>query len=147
VIFTDYVYGNLLAELYTNAAAFSLPSRLEGLPLTLLEAASYGLPVVASNIPPHLEVLGSEGPGQRLFSSGDVVELAAALDRVLSDPSRERAGADALRRRVLGSYRWEDVASATEQLYLRLLGREADVVDVTETPEPVGAPVRDAGLR
>ena len=147
VVFTDYVYGNLLAELYTNAAAFSLPSRLEGLPLTLLEAASYGLPVIASNIPPHLEVLGSEGPGQRLFSSGDVVELAAALDRVLSDPSRERAGADALRRRVLGSYRWEDVASATEQLYLQLLGREADVVDVTETPEPVGAPVREAGLR
>ena len=147
VIFTDYVYGNLLAELFTNAAAFVLPSRLEGLPLTLLEAASYGLPVVASDIPPHLEVLEQEGPGQRLFPTGDVLELAAALDRVLADPAGERAGAARLRQRVLGSYRWDDVTSATEQLYLRVLGRREAVVDITEQPTPVVAPVAGENIR
>jgi len=145
VIFTDYVYGNLLAELYTNAAAFVLPSRLEGLPLTLLEAASYGTPVVASDIRPHLEVLGGEGAGQRTFPSGDVLELAAALDRVLADPAGERAGAARLRHRVLGAYRWDDVTTATEEVYLRVLGRTAEVVDVTE-PAPVALPVSEGSL-
>ena len=146
IVFTDYVYGNLLAELYTNAAAFVLPSRLEGLPLTLLEAASYGLPIVASNIPPHAEVLETEGPGQRLFQSGDVLGLAAALDRILEVPARERAGAETLRQRVVGSYRWDDVTSATEQLYFRILNRTDEMVDLTDRatperePEPAPAP-------
>ena len=99
------------------------PTYHEGLPKTLLEAASYGLPVVASDIPPHVEVLGSEGAGQRLFRSGDEFELAAALDRVLADPARERAGAADLRDRVLRDYRWDEVTSATEDVYLRSLGR------------------------
>ena len=51
---------------------FVLPSSLEGLPLTLLEAASYRLPLVASDIPPNREVIGEDGPGGRLFPSGDV---------------------------------------------------------------------------
>lgn len=144
VIFTDYVYGSLLAELYSNAAAFVLPSRLEGLPLTLLEAASYGLPVVASDISPHMEVLGFEGAGQRLFPSGDERELAAALDRVLADPAGERAGAAALRGRVLSSYRWDQVTTATEDVYLRTLGRADEiVVDVAGQPLPDLTPVAE----
>ena len=71
VIMPGYVYGSTLSELYTNAAGFVLPSYLEGLPLTLLEAASYGLPLVASAIPPHLEVLEEAGPGRRVFLPGD----------------------------------------------------------------------------
>ena len=139
VVFTDYVYGSLLAELYTNAAAFVLPSRLEGLPLTLLEAASYGIPVVASAIAPHAEVLGTDGPGQRLFPVDDEVALAAVLDRVLEHPDSERAGAAGLRHRVMRTYRWDAVTSATEQLYYRVLGRTEDVVDLTGEPVPVAA--------
>src|SRR5438128_238898 len=45
VVLTGYVFGDTLAELYSNAAAFVQPSDLEGLPITLLEAASYGTPV------------------------------------------------------------------------------------------------------
>jgi glycosyltransferase involved in cell wall biosynthesis len=136
VIFTDYVYGSLLAELYTNAAAFVLPSRLEGLPLTLLEAASYGIPVVASNIAPHVEVLGGDAPGQRLFPVDDELALAAVLDRVLEHPDSERAGAANLRHHVMQSYRWDAVTSATEQLYYRVLGHTEDVVDLTGEPVP-----------
>lgn len=120
VIFTGYVYGETLAELYSNAAAFVLPSSLEGLPLTLLEAASYGTPVIASDIPPHVEIIRSDGPGAHLFRGGDDEALAAALERVLDNPEAERAGARALRDRVLRSYRWDAAVEATERLYERV---------------------------
>ncbi|MCA1842571.1 MAG: glycosyltransferase family 4 protein [Actinobacteria bacterium] len=125
VVLPGFVYGPMLAELYANAAAFVLPSTVEGLPLTLLEAASYGTPVVASAIAPHVEVLGGEGPGRRLFPPGDEDGLVAALGRSLADPPAERAGAADLRRRVVAAYRWEDAASATERLYRRLLPERA----------------------
>jgi glycosyltransferase involved in cell wall biosynthesis len=130
VVLTGYAYGPLLEELYSHAAAFVLPSAVEGLPLTLLEAASYGLPVVASDIPPHLEVLGGEGPGRRLFASGDEIGLAAALDRALADPAVEQAGAARLRQRVLERYSWDRAARATESVYNIVLGRLGEVIDL-----------------
>jgi glycosyltransferase involved in cell wall biosynthesis len=121
VLLPGYVYGSTLEELYTNAAAFVLPSSLEGLPLTLLEAASYGTPVIASDIPPHVEVIGSDEPGQRLFRAGDGLGLLHALVRVLTDGNGERAGAEALRSRVLQTYSWDAAAEATEQAYVETL--------------------------
>jgi glycosyltransferase involved in cell wall biosynthesis len=117
-----YVYGDDLAELYSNAGVFVLPSALEGLPLTLLEAASYGVPVVASDIAPHLEVLAPAGPGRRVFASGSVEGLTAALNAALDGGHDERAGAAALRRDVLASYDWERAATMTEAVYQRALG-------------------------
>ena len=91
VVLAGYVYGEALAELYSNAAAFVLPSKLEGLPLTLLEAASYGAPVVASDIPPHLEIVSEDAPGHRVFTSGSEDGLVAAIERARADgPADER---------------------------------------------------------
>jgi glycosyltransferase involved in cell wall biosynthesis len=122
VVFTGYIYGEALAELYAHAAVFVLPSLLEGLPLTLLEAASYGTPVVASAIPPHREVLLTDGPGHRFFPAGDEQALTAALRRVLPHADGERQGAIVLRKRVLAEYCWDEVARSTERLYLTLTG-------------------------
>lgn len=130
VVLTGYAYGPVLEALYTHCAAFVLPSALEGLPLTLLEAASYGVPVVASDIPPHLEVLGGEAAGRRLFASGDELGLAAALDRALGDPPGERLGAAQLQQRVLDRYSWDRAALATEAVYRVVLGRLGDVIDL-----------------
>ena len=121
VILAGYVFGPPLEELYANAAAFVLPSLLEGLPLTLLEAASYGTPIVASDIAPHLEVLGADGPGHRVFRAGSADGLRDALARVLEDPGGEAAGAEDLRARVLAAYRWDDVVDRTEAVYRRAL--------------------------
>jgi glycosyltransferase involved in cell wall biosynthesis len=120
VLLAGYVYGDTLRELYANAAAFVLPSTLEGLPLTLLEAASFGTPVVVSDIAPNLEVVGSEGPGRRVFAAGSEDELLAALERITRDPAREEAGASSLRGEVLERYRWEEAVTATEAVYLRV---------------------------
>jgi glycosyltransferase involved in cell wall biosynthesis len=123
VVLAGFVYGADLAELYAGARAFVLPSLLEGMPLTLLEAAAHGTPVVASAIPPHLEVLGGDGPGHRLVAPGDEAALAGALRRALADPAGERAGAAALRRRVLTTYRWDAAAGAVEDVYRWALER------------------------
>jgi glycosyltransferase involved in cell wall biosynthesis len=126
VLMPGYVYGPVLEELYSNASTFVLPSSLEGLPLTLLEAAAHGTPVVVSDIPPNLEVVGADGPGHRVVPVGDEVALASAIRGVLSDPRTERAGADALRRTVLDTFRWDDAADLTEAVYERVTrGRTA----------------------
>ncbi len=123
IVFTGFTYGDLLAELYTHATAFVQPSRLEGLPLTLLEAASYGLPLVASDIAPHLELLHHDAPGRRLFRDGDEDDLTAALTRVLTGLPAERAGAAAYGERLCTAYTWDAAARDVEQLYLSLVER------------------------
>jgi glycosyltransferase involved in cell wall biosynthesis len=121
VVLAGYVFGEELDELYTNAAAFVLPSFLEGLPLTLLEAASYGTPVVASDIPPHLEVVGADAPGHRVFRSGDEAALAEALRRSIAETRVEREGAAAFRDEVLAAYRWDTITDMTEAVYRGIL--------------------------
>lgn len=116
-----YVYGDDLAELYSNAGVFVLPSALEGLPLTLLEAASYGTPVVASDIPPHVEVLAPGGPARRMFGSGSVDDLARVLSGALAHGDEERAAAEDLRADVISRYDWDRAVELTEAVYERCL--------------------------
>jgi glycosyltransferase involved in cell wall biosynthesis len=123
VILVGSVHGELLQELYTNAALFVLPSRLEGLALTLLEAASYRLPLVASDIAPNREVIGVDGPGGRLFASGNERALAAALTSTLEDLEVARAGAQLLGDRVVAEYDWDAATDSTEAVYEQILTR------------------------
>jgi glycosyltransferase involved in cell wall biosynthesis len=122
VLLPGYVYGETLAELYANAAAFVLPSLVEGLPLTLLEAASYATPIVASSIGPHVEIVGEDAPGHRLVEAGDEEALRTALEETIAGGSEVDAGAHHLRDRVLGEYSWDRAVDGTEALYRRLVG-------------------------
>lgn len=123
VLLVGPVHGELLHELYTNAALFVLPSRLEGLALTLLEAASYRLPLVASDIPPNREVIGHDAPGGRLFASGDERALADAVGATLADLDFAREAAARLGDRIVREYDWDAATEATEDVYDRLFGR------------------------
>lgn len=140
VLLPGYVYGSALEALYANAAAFVLPSNLEGLPLTLLEAAAHGTPVLASDIAPHVEILGTSRPGHRLFPTGDEDALATQLTTMLAGREAEAAGAAHLRQRVLDTYRWDDAARGAEALYTEAR-RTLTVKRATTTisPEPAGA--------
>ena len=100
-----------------------LPSRLEGLALTLLEAASYRLPLVASDIAPNREVIGEDGPGARMFPSGDVGGLTAALTATLADLDAARASAERLGDRVVRDYDWDAATTATQEVYEQVLRR------------------------
>jgi len=123
VILPGYVYGDALDELYTNAAVFVLPSTLEGLPLTLLEAASYDTPLIASDIPPHTEVITDPGPGHRLFPSGDRTALANAIDEALKNHDQEVPVAARFGQDVRDRFTWEGATEATERVYESVLGR------------------------
>jgi glycosyltransferase involved in cell wall biosynthesis len=141
VVLAGFVYGADLEELYGNAAAFVLPSELEGLPLTLLEAAAAATPVVVSSIPPHVEVVGDDGPGHRLVAPGDEVTLGHVLAQVLANPAHERTGAAALADRVRRGYRWPAAAATTERVYRWLLDRRTPPPEHAEQPAaPAGEP-------
>jgi len=124
VVFTGYLFGDRLSQLYSNAAAFVLPSSLEGLPLTLLEAGSHGTPLIASDIAPHLEVIGDEGPGHRLFPSGNERALTSTIQRALANQAVEKASAALFREHILETYRWDKATTATESVYFRCLSQK-----------------------
>ncbi|MFA5318035.1 MAG: glycosyltransferase family 4 protein [Patescibacteria group bacterium] len=114
IIFTGQQNGQILRELYSNAHCFVQPSESEGLSIALLEAMSYGLPVVASDISENKEALAGNG---YLFANADVKELEQALKNVLSrEKSAKRAGAKA-REHIKQNYNWNVLARDLASLY------------------------------
>lgn len=115
VVITDFQSGRALQELYTHAGLFVLPSSHEGLPIALLEALSYGLPVLASDIPANLEV---GLPEAQYFPLGDTKVLSGVL-RLLAD--EQPGGEQRLKWRtwVGERYRWSRIAMNTFEVYKR----------------------------
>lgn len=119
VVMTGNVYGEELAELLTNAALFVQPSMVEGLPITLLEAAAYARPVVVSDIPPHLEVTGQPTPGRLSFPVASQHALTEAIIASLADPGAIAAGAQEMCAEVREHYDWDRIARQTRAVYER----------------------------
>ena len=109
VVLPGLVTGDVLWALYSHARLFVLPSHYEGLSITLLEAMSFGLDVLVSDIPANLE-LGLD-PGDH-FPVGDVQALAAMLSRKLGEP-RSRDFTETLDR----FHSWPDIAARTLAVY------------------------------
>ncbi len=116
--FLGYVYGDVLDELYSNARIFVLPSDIEGLPIALLEAMSFGNCCLTSDIPENLEVIGDCGV---TFKKSDPDDMAAKLQQLLAVPERCRAMGDRARRHVLETYDWDGVTLHTEAIYYTML--------------------------
>jgi glycosyltransferase involved in cell wall biosynthesis len=120
VVLAGFVYGDELTELMSSAGLFVQPSRLEGLPLTLLEAAAFERPVVVSDIPPHLEVVGGVNEfGCRVVPVGDVDALAEAIRLELADPEDSLAGGRRLGAQVLRRYDWDRATDQLVEVYRR----------------------------
>jgi glycosyltransferase involved in cell wall biosynthesis len=116
IVLTGFQGGSALQELYANAGLFVLPSSHEGLPIVLLEAFSYGLPVLASDIPANLEV---GLPAEHYFPLGDVSALSQMLRRFLAGKSDEQLGAE-VRNWVKQRYDWERIAKQTLRVYVNI---------------------------
>lgn len=114
VLFTGHVDGDLLSELYSNAYCYVLPSDVEGMPLTLLEAMSHGCACITSDIPECADVISGCGV---TFPAGDVASLRGALGALLNDPACARRLGESGRERVLTTYDWDSVVLRTIELY------------------------------
>ncbi len=114
VLFTGFVDGGALAELYSNAYAYVLPSDVEGMPMSLLEAMAYGRCCVTSDIPECADVLAGRGV---TFPRGDAAGLASALERVLGDPAFARGRGEGASSYVQMAYDWDSVVERTLALY------------------------------
>lgn len=114
IVFTGFVTGKPLAELYSNCYAYVLPSDVEGMPISLLEAMAYGRCCVTSDIPECADVLAGAGV---TFLRGDAAALRASLESLLADRARVAAMGDAANKRVLSTYNWGSVVARTLDLY------------------------------
>ncbi len=113
VILTGFLTGEPLQELYSNAGLFVLPSYYEGLPIVLLEAMSYGLSCVVSDIPANREVALAE---ERYFKAGDVEGMASKLLQFMGRPlSVEEKNAQV--KLVAERYDWGKIAGETLRVY------------------------------
>lgn len=114
ILFTGFVNGEPLEELYSNCYAYVLPSDVEGMPMSLLEAMAYGRCCVTSDIPECEDVLAGAGV---TFLRGDAAALRASLESLLADRARVAAMGDAANKRVLSTYNWGSVVARTLDLY------------------------------
>jgi glycosyltransferase involved in cell wall biosynthesis len=116
VVLTGYLNGAALEQIYAHAGAFVLPSSHEGLPIAMLEALGYGLPVLASDIPANLEIRLDKSS---YFPVGDTVVLAEALARLARTPQETRARATR-QKWALQTYDWDRIAEHTLRVYQRV---------------------------
>lgn len=113
-----------VAALYRGAHVACLPSRREGLPKALLEAAASGLPLVATDVPGCRELV-RDGDTGLLVPPGDVPALAAAIGRLVDDPALARRLGAGARRMVDEEFSMARVAGETLALYRRMLADDA----------------------
>lgn len=114
IIFTGFIQGRVLEELYSNAYIYVLPSDLEGMPLSLLEAMGYGNCCVSSDIPECASVLGKCGI---TFRQGDVQDLREKLQRLCDDPEAVAVIKEQAADYICSRYNWDDVTRQTLQVY------------------------------
>ena len=115
IIFTGELRGRHLAEILRGAGLFALPSNLEGLPLAMLEAMNEGIPVVASNIPPHHQLVS----GRRgiMFQAANIESCVQQLEWAIQNPEEMSTMANRAQQYVRQNYTWEHIVAETLGVY------------------------------
>ena len=115
IVFVGELKGSRLAEMVRGAGIFVLPSDLEGLPLAMLEAMREGVPVVASDIPPHRQLIGKNRGV--LFDSGNINSCADAIDRAIERPDKLATMARKAQQHIQANYDWDKITSDNLSVY------------------------------
>ncbi|HSG27464.1 MAG TPA: glycosyltransferase family 4 protein [Candidatus Krumholzibacterium sp.] len=119
VVFPGYVSGSRLDELYAHCAFYVLPSLVEGLPISLMEAMSFARPVLVSDIPENLEVTGGTGHS---FRAGDAGDLRRGLERMIGmDPAEAEESGSRGKARISAEYDWDRITDDIEKVYYRIM--------------------------
>ncbi|MBE9188824.1 glycosyltransferase family 4 protein [Gloeocapsopsis crepidinum LEGE 06123] len=118
IVFTGELHGSRLAEIVRGAGLFVLPSELEGLPLAMLEAMQEGVPVLASDIPPHQQLL-AEGRGM-LFQSGNLESFIHSLNWAIHNSQNLKLMVKNAQSYIQAKYNWNYITTETLRLYASL---------------------------
>ena len=137
----DWVSGETLDELLTNAMIFVLPSDMEGLSLALLDAMGAGLCVLTSDVPENREVV--EGAGF-MFERGSARDLAERLRFLIANPAAREAAGRTARKRIEQEYQWDKIARDIEKAYFELLGWTRGDSSVPRKPASRAETILDA---
>lgn len=114
IIFTHFVQGRLLEELYSSAYTYVLPSDLEGMPLSLLEAMGYGNCCIVSDIAECTEVVEENAV---IFDKGDEADLGAKLQMLCDQPEMVSEYKKRSSDFICNKYNWDKIVSQTVKLY------------------------------
>ena len=139
IIMTGFVQGETLEELYSNCFLYCLPSDVEGMPLSLLEAMSYGNRCLVSDIEENTSVIENYGYS---FKKDDVEDLTAKLNELLNDEDKKKKQTsnnwnkehdkkldeehdknlkkEEIQKFILDKYNWDDITKKTEELYKKI---------------------------
>lgn len=117
IIFTGFVSGDTLGQIYSNSYAVCLPSDLEGMSISLLEALSYSNAVLCSDIPENTSVCGNAA---LTFKKGNVDDLAQKLDFLLKNPKAAEKLRENSAEYVLSRFSWQNTAELTTELYEKI---------------------------
>lgn len=125
VKFAGWVDGATKLNLLQKASAFALPSHAEAMPMAVLEAMAWGLPIVATNVGgiPHAVRDGEDG---LLVDVGDVAALGSALTALLTDHDRRAAMGASARRRVESNFSAELIVPRIKQVWREVLAERGD---------------------
>ncbi len=113
IVLTGYIKGEALHQIFSHARLFVLPSYHEGLPIALLEALSYGLTPLVSDIPANLEVKLDK---QYYFGCKNVAHLRQQIEKLCSSPM-DNADGESRRELVRTTYNWDTIAEQTAEAY------------------------------
>lgn len=114
IIFTGFVEGTLLEELYSNAYIYVLPSDAEGMPLSLMEAMSYGNCCLVSDIPGCMEVAGNHGVS---FQKGNEKALSQQLQWLCDNPTCVKKYKDTASDYICKKFSWNNVVDELIEVY------------------------------
>jgi glycosyltransferase involved in cell wall biosynthesis len=120
VVLCGYVDNDRLIDLYQNASVCVVPSSYEGLPTVMLEAMACGIPVVATSIPGHIEVI-SQGSNGFLVPVGSSEEMANTILGLLADEELQRRVGRAARQTIEENYTWDKISGRVLECYGGLL--------------------------
>lgn len=121
IIFTGFISGDTLAQIYSSAYLVCHPSNIEGMSISLLEALSYSNAVICSDIPENTAVCGDAAA---TFKKGDVNDLADKLSFFINNPEETEKLKVRSAEYVLSRFSWEKTAQQTRQVYERILKGE-----------------------
>lgn len=112
IIMTGFVQGQELEELYSNAYLYCLPSDIEGMPISLLEAMSYGRNCLVSNIEENIQVCGIY---TYTFEKSNVTDLKNKLEELINKDNMYNS--NELQKYVIDRYNWDKIVDETCKLY------------------------------